>query len=78
MSLKLRKKLIGRALVESSSTEKLLGIQIVSNLTFNEHTPSICNKVGKKVNVLSRLVNYMAFEKYRMVMKAFIESQFNY
>ena len=78
MSLKLRKKLIGRALVESSSTEKLLGIQIVSNLTFNEHIPSICNKVGKKVNVLSRLVNYMTFEKYRMVMKAFIESQFNY
>ena len=78
MSLKLRKKLIGRALVESSSNEKLLGIQIDSNLTFNEHTPSICNEVGKKVNVLSRLVDYMAFEKYRMVMKAFIESQFNY
>ena len=65
-------------MVESSSTEKLLEIQIDSDLIFDEHVSSICNKLGKKINVLSRFVNYMSTEKRRMVMKAFIESKFNY
>ena len=73
-----KKAYFGGALVESSSTEKLLGIKIDSDLTFDEHISSICNKVAKKINVLSRLVNYMSLDKRRMVMKAFIESQFNY
>ena len=64
--------------MEPGSTEKLLGIQIDSDLTFDEHISSICNKVAKKINVLSRLVNYMSLDKHHMVMKAFIESQFNY
>ena len=65
-------------MVESSSTEKLLGTQINFGLTFDQHISSICNKVGKKINVLSHLVNYMLFDKRLMVMKAFIGSQFNY
>ena len=52
-----KKSYFGGALLESSSTKKLLGIQIDSDLTLDEHISSICNKVGKKVNVLSRLVN---------------------
>ena len=36
------------ALVESSSTEKLLGSQTDSDLTFDNDLPSMCNKVGKK------------------------------
>ena len=77
LSSKIPKKFyFGGALVESSSTEKLLGIQ--TDLTFDEQISSVCNKVGKKLIVLSRLVNYMSFDKCRMVMKAFIESQFNY
>ena len=66
------------ALVESSSTEKFLKIQIDSDLTFDEHISFICNKVVKKNNVLSRLANYMSFDKRSTVKKAFIESQFNY
>ena len=66
------------ALVESSSTAKLLGIKTDSDLTFDEHISFICNEEGKKINVLSRLVNYMSFDKHRMVTKAFIKSQFNY
>ena len=54
----------------------MLGIQIDFDLTFDEHISTICNKVGK--NVLSRLVNYISFDKRRIVMKAFIGSQFNY
>ena len=50
-------------LVDSNSIEKLLGIQIDSGFTFDEHIFSICNKIGKKINVLSILVNYMPFDK---------------
>ena len=44
-----KKACFSRALVESSSTEKLLGIQIDSDLTFDKYISSICNKVGKKL-----------------------------
>ena len=50
-----KKAYVGGVLVELSSTEKLLGIQIDSDLTFDEQISSICNKVGKKNNVLSHL-----------------------
>ena len=52
-----KKSYSGGALLKFSSTKKLLGIQIDSDLTFDEHISSICNKVGKKINVLSHLVN---------------------
>ena len=78
LSSKLPKKVyFGGALVKSSSTEKLLGIQIDPDLTFVKHISSICDKVGKKINALSHLVNYMSLDKCRMVMKAFIKSQFD-
>ena len=44
-----KKVYFGRAFVKPSSTEKLLGIQIDSDLTFDEHISSICNKVAKKI-----------------------------
>ena len=70
-----KKAYFGGALVESSSTEKLLEIQIDSDLTFDENISSICNKVAKKIDVLlSRLVDYMSLDKRRLLMKDFIES----
>ena len=62
----------GGALVESSL------IQINSELTFDEHIFSINKNVDEKINAPIRLVNYVSFDKRRMVMKAFIESQFHY
>ena len=50
LSLKTPKKVyFGGSLVESSSTKKLLRIQIDSDLTFDEHISSICNKVVKNM-----------------------------
>ena len=43
-----KKTYFGGALVESSSTGKLFVIQIDSELNFDKHISSICNKVGKK------------------------------
>ena len=69
-----KKKAFGGALVESRSAKKLLGISIDFDLTFDEHISSTC----KIINVLNRLGYYMSFDKRRMVMKAFTESQFKY
>ena len=62
----------GGALVESSL------IQINSELTFDGHIFSINKNVDEKINAPIRLVNYVSSDKRRMVMKAFIESQFHY
>ena len=43
-----KKAYFGGALLESSSTEEFLKIQIDSDLIFDGHICSVCNKVGKK------------------------------
>ena len=62
----------------SSTAETLLGINIDSELNFENHLYAICNKVSRKINDLGRIANYMPLEKRRIVMKTFIESQFKY
>ena len=64
--------------ITSSTAETLLGITIDSELNFENHLSAICNRVSRKSNTLWRIANYMALEKRRIVMKTFIESQFNY
>ena len=38
----------------------------------------MCNKASQKLNALARFVPYMEVAKKRVLMKAFISSQFNY
>ena len=64
--------------IKSSTAETLLGITIDSELNFDNHLSAICNKVSRKINALGRIANYTSLEKRRIVMKTFIESQFNY
>ena len=64
--------------ITSSTAETLLGITIDSELNFENHLSAICNKVSRKINALGRIANSMSLEKRRIVMKTFIESQFNY
>ena len=64
--------------ITSSTAETLLGITADSELNFENHLSAICNKVSRKSNALGRIANYIPLEKHRIVMKTFIESQFNY
>ena len=64
--------------ITSSTEETLSGITIDSELNFENHLTAICNKVSRKINVLGQIANYMSLENRRIVMKTFIESQFNY
>ena len=69
---------IGGVSVKSSPMETLLGVSIDSALNFENHISNICNKVSKKLNASGRIAGYITFEKRRMLLKEFIESQFNY
>ena len=59
-------------------SQTLLGITIDSELNFENHLSTICNMVGRKINALEQIANYMPLEKCRIVIKTFIQSQFNY
>ena len=38
----------------------------------------LCKKAGRKLSVLARLSNYMSFEKRKILLKTFVQSQFGY
>ena len=69
---------IDRRQTTSSFAETILGITIDSELNFENRRSALCNKVSRKMNALGRIINYMPLEKRSIVMKTFIESQFNY
>ena len=69
---------VGEERIWESSHEKLLGLVIDKKLNFNKHLETICKKTSAKVTALARMVKIIPFEKKRLLMKAFIESQFSY
>ena len=69
---------IGETKIWESNKQKLLGVVIDRNLNFDECVFDLCKKTGRKLSVLARLSNYMSFEKRKILLKAFAESQFGY
>ena len=55
-----------------------MGIKIDNKLDFSEHVSAVCKKVSLKLHALARISNYMSTLKLRIILKAFIESQFSY
>ena len=70
--------IVNNKIVEGSKSVKLLGVKIDNKINFKEHLTNICNKVSAKLHALARISNFMDPQKLRMIMKAFIESQFQY
>ena len=64
--------------IKASKEEVLLGVRIDSDLTFKEHATSICTKANQKHHALTRVSKYMSLQKHRVLIKPFINSQFNY
>ena len=64
--------------IGTSSNEKLLWITIDSVLKFENHMTKLCLKFSKKPNTLCRISSFMSIENRKPLIKAFIESQFNY
>ena len=64
--------------VENKKEQKLLSIKLDSSLSFKGHITSLCKKASQKLHTLARAVNYMDLPKRKVLMKAFITSQFSY
>ncbi len=69
---------VGEQVIWESLEEKLLGVAIDKKLLFNDHVKNLCKKAGTKVTGLCRLANIMPLKKKRLLMSAFMESQFGY
>ena len=52
--------------------------EVLQDLKFDDHVNSLCKKPCQKLNAFACLARYMNVEKRRIIMKAFIESQFGY
>ena len=64
--------------ITNSSNEKLLGILFNNKFDFDEHVTSLCRKASQKLNALARVAQYMNLAQRRLIMNAFIFSQFGY
>ena len=69
---------VGNEIIWESLSEKLLGMTVDKNLNFNLHLEILCKKVNQKVSALARVVRILPFQKRRLILKTFIESQFSY
>ena len=60
--------------LESTSSIKILGVNIDSKLNFNDHVCDMCTKAGRQLNVLQRLKGSLDFDS-RMVIYKSLSSQ---
>ena len=65
-------------LLEDEQSVKLLGAQIDNKLTFKEHIETQLKKANQKLHALMRVKKFLSEDKLKLIMKTFIESQFNY
>ena len=57
---------------------KLLGVNFEGRLNFDYHVNTLLKKANKKYHALARVCNYMNTKQRRVLMNAFITSQFSY
>ena len=65
-------------MIKSSQKEILLGINLDSELKFEDHVNFMCKKASQKLYALARVAPFMDLRQRRNIMKAFVESQFGY
>ena len=69
---------IGETKIWESNKQKLLVFVIDRDLNFDKYVFDLCKKAGRKLSVLARLSNYRSFEKRKILLRAFFESQLGY
>ena len=55
-----------------------LGITLDKHLDFKSHINSLCKKARQKLHALAHISSYLNVEKLRIMMNAFVVSQFSY
>ena len=69
---------IDMEVIDSSNSVELLDVEIDNKLNFNDHVSCVCKKGNQKLFALARISKYLSHNKLKLLMKTFIESQFNY
>ena len=69
---------LGNEIIKSTSSVDLLGVTINNDLDFNAHVSNLIRKGNQKLHALARISNYLCENKLRVLMKTFVQSQFNY
>ena len=64
--------------ISNEKIVKLLGVTVDNKLSFEPHLNLVCKKVSQKLHVLARVSKFISKKKLRVIMKAFIMSQFSY
>ena len=69
---------LGTESIDSSDSVELLGVTIDKDLKFTEHVSNLCKKGNQKLHALARISKYLKEDKLKLIMKTFVQSQFNY
>ena len=69
---------IGSETIVASEAVELLGIKIDKNLNFTDHVTGLIKKGNQKLHAMARISKYSSQDKLEIIMKTFIQSQFNY
>ena len=64
--------------ISNEKVVKLLGVIVDNKLPFEPHLNLVCKKYSQKLLALTRVLKFILKEKLRVIMKAFIMSQFSY
>ena len=64
--------------ISNGKIVKLLGVTIDNKLSFESHLKLVFKKVSQKFHTLVRISKFISKKKLRIIMKAFIMSQFSY
>ena len=64
--------------IREKNKVKLLGVTIDNDLKFDDHLNDLCRKAENKLSVLTRIFRFLSFDKRRLLVKGFFESQFKY
>ena len=69
---------MGNHLIKNTKQQKFLGVLLDNNLKFKKHVNNLCTKASQKLSALCRVSSFMSTGQQRIIMKAFINSQFGY
>ena len=62
----------------NSENEKILGVYFDNKLNFEYHLGKLCKKASQKLHALARVSVFMSCRQKKIIMNAFITSQFGY
>ena len=64
--------------ISNEKTVKLLGVTVDNKFSFESYLNLVCKKVSRKLHALDRVPTFISKKELRVIMKAFIMSQFSY